>query len=137
MRTLLLVAATVLALVGVPARPTSACPAPSIPLYPGARPPPGLSGPELPVSSGNMFIATDDSLANVQRFYYTRLPNEGWEPVTQLPGQYIEQFGGQGGSTTPVGGPQGVLEFSRNAGHERVRIVGQASGYSIYVACID
>ncbi len=136
MRTLLLAAVAVLALVGLPARSAGACPAPSIPVYPGGQAA-GGDGTSLPVLAGNQFIATTAPLVDVQSFYYTRLPNEGWVSVAQLPGQYIEQFSSAGGPTIPGSGPQGVLEFSRNDDHEHVRVVGQAGGYSLYVDCRD
>lgn len=137
MRAVLLAAAIVIAPLGVPAAPAAACPAPSIPVFPGARLPDGSRGPDMPVNAGNVFLTTPDTLLDVQRFYYTRLPNEGWVAVAQLPGQYISQFGAAGASTTSGDVAQGVLEFSRNDGHESVRIVGQAGGYSIYVDCRD
>jgi hypothetical protein len=131
-----LAAVIILALLVVPAVPAAACPAPSIPLYPGALPPGGPSGTSLPVNAGRVFIPTEDPLVDVQRFYALRLPNEGWVTVPQLPGQYIDQFS-RGGLTPQDNIPQGVLEFSRNDGHETVRIVGEGGGYSIYADCRD
>ncbi|HZS02194.1 MAG TPA: hypothetical protein VFE37_25980 [Chloroflexota bacterium] len=134
MRALLLTVAILVAPLGLPARPAHACPAPTIPVYPGALPATG-AGSALPVTAGNSFIATNAPLLDIQAFYYTRMPNEGWAPVTQLPGQYIEQF--DGFDSARMNEPLGVLEFSRNDGHEHVRIVADAGGYSIWVDCSD
>ena len=134
MRVLVLCAAILVAPLGLPARPAHACPAPSIPVYPGAQAALG-NGSSMPVTAGSSFIATTAPLLDIQAFYYTRLPNEGWAPVTQLPGQYIEQF--DGFDSPRMNEPMGVLEFSRNDDHEHVRIVGDAGGYSIWVDCRD
>jgi hypothetical protein len=134
MRALLLGAAILLAPLGGPAVPAHACPAPSIPVYPGAQAASG-DGANMPVGGGNSFIATTAPLLDIQAFYYTRLPNEGWSAVAQLPGQYIEQFGGP--DNARINELMGVLEFSRNDNHEHVRIVGDAGGYSIWVDCRD
>jgi hypothetical protein len=134
MRALLLSAAVLLAPLGLPARAVLACPAPSVPIYPGAIAPAG-DGAGMPVTAGNAFVATNAPILDIQAFFYTRMPNEGWQPVTQLPGQYPDQFGGFEG---PRGNqPQGVLEFSRNGEHEHVRIVADAGGYSVWVDCRD
>jgi hypothetical protein len=134
MRVLLLSAAILLAPLGLPAAPAHACPAPSIPIYPGGQVAGGTPS-NMPVTAGNSFIATSAPLLDIQAFYYTRLPNEGWSAVAQLPGQYIEQFNGLGGAR--MNEPLGVLEFSRNDNHERVRIVADGGGYSIWVDCRD
>ena len=134
MRALLLAAAILLAPLGLPAAPAHACPAPSIPIYPGGQAAAG-DGSSTPVVAGNSYVATAAPLLDIQAFYYTRLPNEGWTPVTQLPGQYIEQFTGLGGPR--MNEPLGVLEYSRNDNHERVRIIADAGGYSIWVDCRD
>jgi len=118
----------------VPAAPAHACPAPSIPVYPGALAASG-DGSNMPVVGDNSFVATNAPLLDIQAFYYTRMPNEGWSPVTQLPGQYPDQFGGF--DSARMNAPQGVLEFSRNGEHEHVRIVADAGGYSIWVDCRD
>jgi hypothetical protein len=136
MRALLICAAILIAPLGLPAPSTYACPAPSIPLYPDAQPAYG-NGSSRPVTAGNSFVATDAPLIDIQAFYYTRLPNEGWSPVTQLPGQYPEQHAMGEPSTRGANVPQGALEFSRNDDHEHVRIVGDAGGYSIWVDCRD
>lgn len=134
MRALLLCAAILLAPLGLPAAPVHACPAPSIPVYPGAQAASG-DGSNMPVVGGNSFIATGAPLLDIQAFYYTRMPNEGWSPVTQLPGQYPDQF--DGFDSARMNAPQGVLEFSRNGEREHVRIVADAGGYSIWVDCRD
>ena len=54
-----------------------------------------------------------------------------------MPGQYIEQFGGRGGSTANGNMPAGVLEFARDDGQQRVRVVGEAGGYSLWLDCRD
>jgi hypothetical protein len=134
MRAVLLTAAILLAPLGLPAEPAHACPAPSVPIYPGAIAPAG-DGAGMPVTAGSSFVATDAPLLDIQAFYYTRMPNEGWQPVTQLPGQYADQFDGFDG---PRGNqPLGVLEYSRNDNHEHVRIVADAGGYSVWVDCHD
>ena len=116
--------------------PATACPAPLVPLYPSAQPAAGDGG-GLPLSAGNTFVATTAPLVDIQAFYYTRLPNEGWAPVTQLPGQYPEQHGMGDPTTRGANVPMGVLEFSRNDDHEHVRIVGVGGGYALYVDCRD
>jgi hypothetical protein len=135
MRAALLCIAVLFGPVLSPAAPALACPAPSIPVYPGARLPDGARVTGLPVNAGNMYLTTDAPLLDIQRFYFMRLPGEGWQSIAQLPGQYIQQFGGDG--DVPIEAPEGVMEFTRNDGHESVRIVGQAGGYSIYVDCRD
>ncbi len=65
------------ALVGGPAAPAVACTLPSVPIYPEAEAPDGAG---LSASGGSMFIATTAPLVDIQAFYYTRLPNEGWGP---------------------------------------------------------
>jgi hypothetical protein len=106
-------------------------------VYPGSQPA-AADGSALLVVAGNTFIATTAPLVDIQAFYYLRLPNEGWAPVTQLPGQYADQHDmGSSPSVRPGNAPQSVLEFSRNADHEHVRIVGAGGGYSIYVDCSD
>jgi hypothetical protein len=134
MRALLLAAAILLAPLGLPAAPAHACPAPSIPIYPGGQAAAG-DGSSMPVTAGSAYVATSAPLLDIQAFYYTRLPNEGWTAVAQLPGQYIEQFGGPGSAR--MNEPYGVLEFSRNDNHERVRIVADGGGYSIWTDCRD
>ncbi|HEY7062665.1 MAG TPA: hypothetical protein VII06_14390 [Chloroflexota bacterium] len=134
MRAWLLCAAILIAPLGLPATAAHACPAPSVPVYPGAVAPSG-DGSNMPVVAGSSFIATNAPLLDIQAFYYTRMPNEGWTPVEQLPGQYIEQFDGFDSSRGNQ--PLGVLEFSRNDNHEHVRIAADAGGYSIWVDCRD
>jgi hypothetical protein len=122
------------ALVAVSPAPAVACNAPSVPIYPGAELPDGTG---MSAGGGNLFVATTAPLIDIQAFYYTRMPNEGWAAATQLPGQYPDQHGF--GQTAPRSGnlPQSALEFSRNDDHEFVRIVGAGGGYSIYVSCRD
>ena len=133
MRALLLAVALLVAPLP-PARPAAACDAPSVPIYPGAL---AGDGSGLQGSAGNAFIATTAPLVDIQAFYYTRLPNEGWAVATLLPGQYAEQH--DMGNPSVRGGnvPQSVLEFTRNGDRERVRIVGVGGGYAIYVDCRD
>ena len=118
------------ALLGLLARPAAACDAPTVPIYPGAQVPDG-------VSSRGGFIATTAPLVDIQAYYYTRLPNEGWAVATLLPGQYAEQHDMGNPSTRGGNVPQSVLEFTRNNDREHVRIVGVGGGYAIYVDCRD
>ena len=133
----MLVAMTIgLASLGAPATTAATCPESLIPLYPSSQSGDGQQGLSLVASTGRFFVATDDPLVDVQRFYSLRLPNEAWVSVPQLPGQYIDQFS-RGGYTPQDNIPQGVLEFSRSDGRESVRIVGEGGGYSIYTDCRD
>jgi hypothetical protein len=130
-----LIALTLLVPLLLPARATAACIAP-VPVYPGALqiggPP---SGPQnLGVTSeGRTGWATEDSLLNVQMFFFVRLTNGGWQEVQQLPGQYPSQF--QGPDRGPVNTVMPVLEFSRGDTAQRVRIVGEAGGYTVWLEC--
>ncbi|HLH26846.1 MAG TPA: hypothetical protein VK066_30335 [Chloroflexota bacterium] len=128
-----------LALGAMPPQAALGCTMAPVPAYPGARP---LGSPDAAASGtvpgpGGSLWATDDPLASVQQFYYMRLLNAGWAEVPQLPGQYIEQFGGRGGSTAGENAPLGVLEFERDDGQQRVRLVGEAGGYSLWLDCRD
>ena len=130
MRIALLTAALLLAPLAAPARPAAAqCE--SVPIYPGSRP---LSVSDVSGSGGvgQGYFATDDLLVYVQTFYYNRLPNEGWAPITPLPGQHPEQHANPGFSPNGLT-PQPVLEFSR--GNAFLRIVGEAGGYRIFLDC--
>jgi hypothetical protein len=128
-----------LALGVVAARPALGCVMAPVPAYPGARQLTGVSAaPGDPVPGpGSSRWATDDPLTNVQQFYFIRLLNAGWAEVAQLPGQYIEQFSGRDGSTATGNVPAGVLEFARDDGRQRVRVVGEAGGYSLWLDCRD
>lgn len=130
MRAVLLAIAVLGAPLGPPVRPVLACDAPAVPIYPGAQSGDG-------VSAGSGFIATTAPLVDIQAFYYTRLPNEGWATATLLPGQYAEQHDMGNPSTRGGNVPQSVLEFTRNNDREHVRIVGVGGGYAIYVDCHD
>ena len=133
------VTGALLALGGVPARSALGCEMAPVPAYPGARqigglaaaPNEGVAGP------GSSRWATDEPLTSIQQFYFIRLLNAGWAEVPQLPGQYIEQFGGRGGSTANGNVPAGVLDFARDDGRQRVRVVGEAGGYSLWLDCRD
>jgi hypothetical protein len=133
MRALLLFAALLAAPLLAPATPAAAqCP--SVPIYPGSRP---LGSTETSrigaaTGAGHAYYATDELLAYVQQFYYMRMPSEGWEPVTLLPGQYPEQHANPGFTPTGIT-PQPVLEFQRPGAY--ARIVGEAGGYSIVLDC--
>jgi hypothetical protein len=110
-----------------------------VPAYPGARALTGqhtAPGEAVPGPGGSRW-ATDEPLASVQQFYFIRLLNAGWGEVAQLPGQYIDQFGGLGGSTANSNTPLGVLEFARDDGQQRVRLVGEAGGFSLWLDCRD
>jgi hypothetical protein len=128
MRVTVLYVAALFASLGLPARLALACDAPSVPIYPGAQ---------AAESAGSGFIATTAPLVDIQAFYYTRLPNEGWAIATLLPGQYAEQHDMGNPSTRGGNVPQSVLEFTRNNDREHVRIVGVGGGYAIYVDCRD
>ena len=127
MRVAVLLAALALA---APAPPAAAQCGP-VPVFPGSRP---EAGSEF-TGAGRVdqgYFATDEPLVYIQSFYYTRMPNEGWEPVTPLPGQHPEQHANPGFSPTSIT-PQPVLEFSR--GSAFLRIIGEAGGYRIVVDC--
>jgi hypothetical protein len=132
-------AVALLTLAGAPARPALGCEMAPVPAYPGARQLTGV--PAAPSGAvpgpGRSLWATDDPLTSVQQFYYMRLLNAGWAEVAQLPGQYIEQFGGRDGSTATGNVPAGVLEFARDDGRQQVRVVGEAGGYSLWLDCRD
>jgi hypothetical protein len=66
-------------------------------------------------------------------FYFVRLTNGGWQEVAQLPGQYPSQF--QGNDRGPITMTLPVLEFSRGDTAQRVRIVGEAGGYTVWLEC--
>ena len=99
-----------------------------MPVYPGAQ---QIGGPpsspqNLGVTSeGRTGWATDDSLLNIQMFYFVRLTNGGWQEVAQLPGQYPSQF--QGNDREPITMTLPVPEFSRGDTAQRVRIVAEAA----------
>jgi hypothetical protein len=130
MRIALLLAALVLAPLAAPTQPAAAQCGP-VPVFPGSRP---LDVSEVsgPGGVGQGYFATDEALVYVQSFYYSRMPNEGWAPVTPLPGQHPEQHANPGFSPNSIT-PQPVLEFSR--GNSFVRIVGEAGGYRIVLEC--
>ena len=119
----------------LPARAAAACIAP-VPIYPGAQQIGGpMSAPlNLGVTSeGRTGWATEDSLLNIQMFYFVRLTNGGWQEVAQLPGQYPSQF--QGNDRGPVTMTLPVLEFSRGDTAQRVRIVAEAGGFTVWLEC--
>jgi hypothetical protein len=137
MRLGLIVALTLAALL-VPARPAVAsCADAGIPIYPDAVPNGGLqtvgSRGAWEASPGRTIWSTSDELRNIQMFYFVRLTNSGWMEVAQLPGQYPEQF--QGNDRGPVTTTLPMLEFSRGTS-DRVRIIGEAGGYSIWLDCV-
>ena len=137
MRIVLIVALTLAALL-VPARPAAAsCADAGIPIYPGALPSGGLqtvgSRGAWEASPGRTTWATEDELRNIQMFYFVRLTNSGWQEVQQLPGQYPDQF--QGPDRGPITSALPVLEFTRGGTADRVRIVGEAGGYTIWLDC--
>jgi len=110
-----------------------------VPIYPGAQQVGGLAPPEgggMVPYVGRSTWATAEPLLWVQQFYFLRLTNLGWTSVQQLPGQYPSQFSSGTQPTVPVG-PEPVLEFSRNADREHVRIVGEPNGYTIALECRD
>jgi len=119
----------------LPAPATAACIAP-VPVYPGAQ---QIGGPPSSpqsigvTSEGRTGWATEDSLMNIQMFYFIRLTNGGWQEVAQLPGQYPSQF--QGPDRGPINTVMPVLEFSRGDTAQRVRIVGEAGGYTVWLEC--
>ena len=133
MRVALVVAALLAAPLLAPAAPAAAqCP--SVPIYPGSR---SASNPDSSragavTGAGHSYYVTDELLAYVQQYYYLRMPSEGWELVTLLPGQYPEQHANPGFTPTGIT-PQPVLEFQR--GNAYARIVGEAGGYSIVLDC--
>jgi hypothetical protein len=139
MRAALLAIALLLTAFLAPARPAAACATPPVPIYPGAQQVGGLEQPDaggMVPYIGRTSWATPEPLLWVQQFYYLRLTNLGWTSVQQLPGQYPSQFDSGNQPTVPVG-PEPVLEFSRNADREHVRIVGQPNGYTIALECRD
>ena len=58
----------------------------------------------MPVVAGSSFIATTAPLLDIQAFYYTRMPNEGWTSVEQLPAS------AQAAVKSSLGGALGVAK---------------------------
>jgi hypothetical protein len=119
----------------LPARAAAACVAP-VPVYPGARQVGGPVSAPLGLgvtSEGRTGWATPDTLLDVQMFFYIRLTGGGWQTVAQLPGQYPDQFASS--DRGPITTTLPVLEFSRDGNAERVRIVTEAGGYSVWLEC--
>jgi len=136
--TRLLVAALLLAPLAATARPAAACDTPAVPVYPGAQQIGGLVVPGSPgwvPTVGRTTWATDEPLLSIQQFYFTRLTNAGWTQVAQLPGQHPSAFAGP--DRGPMHAPEPILEFSRGGDRERVRIVGEAGGYTVWLECRD
>ncbi len=135
MRILILVAALAAVTVAPPAQPAAACTTPPIPVYPGALPTGGVDRFGDVTSLGRTYVATTEPLLSIQQFYYTSLPNSGWQAMTPMAGQHPQSFAGRG--YTPNGAPEPVLEFSRANASQYVRIVGEGSGYTIVLDCRD
>ena len=138
MRTALLLAALLLAPLAGPARPAAACDVPSVPVFPGAQQAGGLVVPGPPgwvPTTGRTTWATDEPLLNVQQFYYIRLGSDGWNGVPQLPGSYPDQWQNPGIPRMNVAEP--ILEFSRGGDRERIRIISEAGGFSVWLECRD
>jgi hypothetical protein len=137
MRAILLVA-LLLAPLAAPGRAAAQCTTPLVPVYPGALPaggPVGSDASGFAASVGHTVWATPEPLRDVQMFYYIRLLGSGWGEVAQLPGQYPDQFGGT--DRGPIITTLSVLEFVRDDGRQRVRIAGEAGGYSVWLECRD
>src|SRR4051794_26472743 len=130
-----LIALALLAPLLLPARAAAACVAP-VPVYPGPQqiggPAPARQNLGVP-GEGGAGWATEDSLLNIQMFYFVRLINGGWQEVAQLPGQYPSQF--QGNDRGPITMTLPVLEFSRGDAAQRVRIVAEAGGFTVWLEC--
>ncbi len=135
MRGTIWLAALLVAALGGPARPAMACATPPVPVYPGGLATGGVDRFGLVTDLGRTFVTTGDPLLWVQQFYYTRLPNDGWAPVTPLPGQHPWVFAGA--PFSPNGMPEPVLEFTRANDTQFVRIVNEGSGYTIILSCRD
>jgi hypothetical protein len=129
-----LVAATWLALFWSPGR-AAACMAPPVPIFPGARQIAGVVStlPGGSTGEGHTVWTTTASALDVQMFYYLNLPGDGWTAVAQMAGQYAEQFTGSENSSTTAA--LGALEFTRRRDAERVRIVTEPIGYSVWLVC--
>ena len=132
-----LLAACLLASLAVPARPAAACAAPLVPVFPGALQLAGSGGqgPAGWAPLGHSIWATDAPLLDVQQFYYIRLGSDGWNGVPQLPGSYPDQWQNPGIPRMNVAEP--ILEFSRGGDRERIRIIGEAGGFSVWLECRD